>query len=372
MRSLPVTYVLFLILSLSGCSLLKRLNVQGVRPKAPAYVVHLNRDLEPDHNTGNLPISFLSPLTYEGILYVADARGVIQAVNLSDGRSLWEFDDKTPLGPRPGLFKDQLLYGSLQGRVFSRHYLTGELKYVVDLGASIESPPTFHQGRAFFHLRDHRLVALDAETGKILWSYKRSVPYTTTIHRASTPVVFQNRLYVGMADGFLAAFSIEDGILLWERRLSTGSKFVDVDTTPVIVHDQLWAGSFGGDLMVLDPKSGEALRTYNYIVGRTPYVLQDQLLVGTTSGMVVRIEKNLNVSLEKQVANKAITNIVLWKNYLVVSTTGKMIYFLDPITLETRDTLSLGGSFSAIYGEIDVTQDYLSFVSSRNRLFVLR
>jgi len=363
--------LLFSFLFLS-CSYLKRWNVEGVKPNVPVYQVHFNKNLDPVYDTGNLPISILTPLDYEGILYAADARGIIQAISLGDGRTQWSHNEDVALGPKPVLYKDQVIYGSISGRIFSRHYLTGELKYALDLGSSVAAPPCIYQGRAFFHLRDHRIINIDAETGKILWSYKRSVPYSTTIHRASTPVVYQNHLYVGLADGYLASLSIDDGVLAWERQLSSGTKFIDVDSTPVFAFGYLWVGPFSGSFSVLDPKSGETVRSYEFTAGRTPFALHDQVYVGTINGELIRIEKDLNVSLKKKISDKGITNIALWKNKLVVSTTGRKLYFLDPLSFDVVSTLTLGGSHSAIYGDLEVTPEYLSFITARNRLMVLK
>src|SRR5690606_9929908 len=117
----------------------------------------------------------------------------------------------------------------VEGRVFARHYLTGQLKYAVDLGASVETEGAVYKGRILFQLRNHQIFALDALTGKILWGHKRSVPFMTTLQRASTPAFVDNKVIVGMADGVVVALSLDDGSLLWERKIGTAAKFVDVD-----------------------------------------------------------------------------------------------------------------------------------------------
>ena len=97
------------------------------------------------------------------------------------GRVLWQQKENTELGGPAEFFKDHVAYGGLNGRLFVRHYLTGQLKYAIDLAAPIESAPVFHNYRLFIYLRGHQIVHLDAETGKVIWAYKRAVPVTTTL-----------------------------------------------------------------------------------------------------------------------------------------------------------------------------------------------
>lgn len=338
-------------------------------PKANFHPIWI-KNLDPVHETGNLPIALNSPLIHEGMVFVGKNTGSMMAYQLSNGRKVWSMKENGSYHSRPIPYKDQIIYGNVEGRVFSRHYLTGKLKFSVDLDASVESPPVIFGGRMFFHLRNHKIFCLDVRTGKILWAYKRSVPYLTTLQRVSTPVVHQNKLYVGFADGFIASFGVEDGILLWEKKISNGSKFVDVDMTPVISGDRLYISSLSSELNVLNAQTGALLQTVPLTPSRSPLVTEGGLLIGTQDGELILLNRGLKQIFKRKLSEFSISSIEDWKNHYVVTTAGKTVYFVNKVNLSEVERFDLGHVTSAVFGDSQVSEGKLAFLSSRNRLYV--
>ncbi|HID21897.1 MAG TPA: hypothetical protein EYP14_05790, partial [Planctomycetaceae bacterium] len=67
--------------------------------------------------------------------------------------------------------------------------------------------------RVFFgSSADHCLYALDARTGKLLWTFVTGGPVRFA------PVVWKKHLYVGSDDGFLYCLRAVDGQMRWKRR----------------------------------------------------------------------------------------------------------------------------------------------------------
>ena len=358
--------ILALGLLFSSCG-----HVQADKEKVPYFRVLWAKDHEiTDPATGNLSIALNSPFIYEGIVYAGHNDGKMLAYELATGRDIWKAEDKSAYHAGPVIFKDQIIYGTVQGRVYSRQYLTGKPKYVVDLGASVETEGVLYRGKILFHLRNHQLFCLDAETGKILWAYKRSVPYQTTIQRASRPLVVDNKIFIGFADGYVAAFGIEDGVLLWENKLVSGNKFVDIDATPVMKDGKLFVASLTGPIAILEPNSGNLLRTLDYIASRSPLVRDEQVLIGTTDGELVLLDKTFRELVKKKISKAAISSIVDWKGKLAVATVGANIYIVDPKTLETLEVYHLGHAYSAIFGQMQSLENKLAVLSSRNRLYL--
>ena len=236
MKNSSFPLVLLFILVMSSCSSLKeyapKAEVADKAKLTPAWI----KNLDPSYDSGNLPIGLQTPLVNEGIVYAGHNGGFMEAYELDNGRLVWSEKDGSTYHAGAVAYKDQVIYGTVQGRVISRHGILGTIKYSVDLGASVETRGTIYNGRIFFQLRNHQVFCLDVETGKIIWGYKRSVPYLTTLQRASTPVVYKDKLLVGFADGVFAALSIDEGILLYDTKLSTASKFVDVEMRDELIN----------------------------------------------------------------------------------------------------------------------------------------
>lgn len=372
--------ILFAVFSLGACSRLplssgekiERLfgaRPRAVRPEQKIFRAQWIKNHDPVHSTGNLPIGIHGPLVHQGVVYAGDDNGWMRAYELTSGRELWSVEDRSTYHSAPIAYQDQLIYGTAQGRLISRHQVTGELKYEVDLGASVESRASVSSGRLLVQLRNHQLFCLDAETGKILWAYRRSVPYQTTLQRASTPLIIDQRVFVGFADGSAAAFSLEDGLLLWEGQIASGQKFVDADTDPVLFMQQLLMGAGGSNYALLDPQSGAVQYQLPYITNREALIVdENRLMLGTVDGKVVLLNRELR-ELASQEVRGSVTSMVRWGGHLVVATTAGRLYALSADDLSLKEEYFLGHSHSAVFGRMQVEGDSLVLLSSRNRLY---
>lgn len=330
------------------------------------------KNLDPVYDSGNLPIALQSPLISEGIVYAGHNTGYMQAYELDNGKLVWSEYDGSAYHAGAVAYKDQVIYGTVQGRVISRQGITGAIKYSVDLGASVETRGVVYNGRIFFQLRNHQVFCLDVETGKIIWGYKRSVPYLTTLQRASTPIVYKDKILVGFADGTFAGLSMDEGVLLFDTKLSTASKFVDVDNTPFIYQDRVYISPANGALSLIDPNTGKVLRTADFSTSRAPISRDDQLIFGTPNGELILTDKNLNPLKTVKVSNGVVTSIVPFKTYYAVSTTTGELKLVDQKNLEVVYTYKFGHAYSAVFGEMMTTGDNLAVLTSRNRLFLFK
>ncbi|GAB4018225.1 MAG: hypothetical protein Fur0010_19300 [Bdellovibrio sp.] len=331
-----------------------------------------SRNFDPKYDTGNLPIALNWPLAYEGLIFIGDNRGIMRAFDVKNGRQLWQADDKSSYHAAPIVHNEQLLYGDQEGRFYSRHYLTGELQYVIDLGASIESEAVVSSGRLFVHTRNHKIFALDVKTGKILWAYKRSIANLTTTQRASKPLVKGSKLYVGFADGSLVCLDVNEGVLSWESKLATAVKFNDVDVSPIWFKDNLLVGSLAGPLSLVNPKNGLVLRTVNISISRSPIVLDDKILALTTEGTLVELNLDLQVKKQNRLAKRPLSSLIDWKGEYAVSSTDGFIYYVKKDDLSIIKKHWLGHVTSAVFGQLVKTDERMALLSSRQRLYVFQ
>jgi PQQ-dependent dehydrogenase (methanol/ethanol family) len=84
----------------------------------------------------------------------------------------------------------------------------------------------FGDGKIFLHQADTTLVALDAKTGKVVWSVKTDDPGKGATG-TNAPMVVKDKVYVGVSGGefgvrgWIAAYSTKDGHQIW-RAYSEG------------------------------------------------------------------------------------------------------------------------------------------------------
>ncbi len=331
-----------------------------------------SKNLDPYHLSGNLFISTGAPRIYNDILYQGSLSGEMMAYDLESGRVIWSAKEKTELGAPAEFFNDHVVYGGISGRLFVRHYLTGKLKYAIDLGSPVESAPVFHDGRLIIYLRGHQIVQLDAETGKILWTYSRAIPITTTLQRTSKPLVLGNKIILGFADGYVGALSLQEGVILWETQIAQQSKFVDVDLNPIKVGNVVVIGSPSGELKAINPDNGAINRDFNINVTAHPILKGEQLLLGTGEGEILLLGLDGAINKKSKISKNGISAVSWWKNNIVAASFDGHVRIIDPITLNEIGSFHLGHEYSSVYSDMVVYDDYLAFFSSRNRLYVMK
>ncbi len=362
------------LLVMVSCSSIKKvIPIKGPSLKKPVFTVLWSKNYDPDYKTGNLPIALNGPITSEGIVYAGHNEGEMRAYDVETGKSAWVVKDGGLSHSTPIVYKDLLIYGTLQGRLFARNRITGSLKYSVELGSGVETQGVIYKDRLYVHLRNHKIFCLDAQTGAIIWAYKRSMSYKTTLQRASRPFISKDKLYVGFADGYLVSFSAQDGSLLWETKLAEDVKFLDVDTAPRLFFGKIFAGVSEGDIFVLNPKNGEVLSKLPFSSLRDLKLIKDKIFIGTKKGNVVVLDESLKMVKESRTLDGAITGLAVWKDrFIVVGTIRGTLYALDTKSLEIVDHLNFGYAGTPHFNEASIDGPFLSIISSRNRLHLIK
>ena len=146
----------------------------------------------------------------------------------------------------------------------------------------MEYPPTTCDGQLYVNLERGRTVALEASSGKVLWSRRASGP------TASSPAIAGNRIIVSSHGGTVTALRRRDGRLLWELRTET-----PVESSPVVVDGVAYVGASDGRLFALNVRTGKPLWIYD-LKGRissSPSVIGGQVCITTYSGAVACLHR---------------------------------------------------------------------------------
>jgi quinohemoprotein ethanol dehydrogenase len=162
-------------------SRLDAINTANVARLAPAWYVEF------DTSRGQES----TPLVVDGVLYVTTAWSKVYALDAASGRQLWYFDPKVP-GPAG----------------------VPTCCDVNNRGVAV------YQGKVFVGTLDGRLIALDAGSGKPVWSVPTVEPgriYTIT----GAPRAARGKVYIGNAGadfggrGYVSAYDAATGRLAW-------------------------------------------------------------------------------------------------------------------------------------------------------------
>jgi outer membrane protein assembly factor BamB len=154
------------------------------------------------------------PAVAGGIAYVVNKYGNAKAVRLSDRKVLWERNTDPKDSGTP-----------------------------TDVTA-----PVYHQGKVFFAYVDGNLVAVDARSGKQVWTRRLAG------HLESSPMAVGGTLYLGTDKTNVVALRAADGKVLWQFNSPAAIK-----ASPSFHHGRLFVADYESGMFCLDAKSGKLL-----------------------------------------------------------------------------------------------------------------
>ncbi|PWC35561.1 methanol/ethanol family PQQ-dependent dehydrogenase [Azospirillum sp. TSO22-1] len=136
------------------------------------------------------------PLVHDGVMYVTGSYSRLFAVDARTGQKKWQYDHRLPEGIMPCCD-------------------------VVNRGAAI------HGNKVYFTTLDARLVALDKDTGKVVWN-KKLADYQAGYSNTAAPLVVEGKVITGNSGGefgivgMVEARDAETGELVWQRPMVEG------------------------------------------------------------------------------------------------------------------------------------------------------
>lgn len=204
----------------------------------------------------------LAPVYAYKKIYVADAEGVITAIDPDNGKRLWEIETQLPIAGGPSVANKILAVGTSQGEVVAFDAESGDEKWRSQVSSEIISAPAIGDGFLSVRTVDGKIYLFDAESGEQKWFYDESLP-PLTLRGESSPVIANGGVVSGFSNGKLAVFILENGQLAWEKKVATpiGSseiqRLVDVDLQPILVGPSIYIGSYNGNLASLNYRNGE-------------------------------------------------------------------------------------------------------------------
>ena len=162
------------------------------------------------------------PLVIDGVLYFIGTLNVVRAVDATSGRLIWEFD--------PQVAKE------IAGR--------RQVGMVHNRGIS------FSKGKIFSATWDGRLIALDAKTGRLLWS-TRTFPASEAMFITGAPKAFKDKVLIGNGGteagpsrGFVTAYDAETGKQAWKFFIVPGNPADGFEDSAMAMAAKTWTGEW--------------------------------------------------------------------------------------------------------------------------------
>lgn len=285
--------------------------------------------------------SYLRP-TYNGTsLFVANQQGLVKAINLYTGKEIWQknLSAKQILTTKSrsamlsgGLtVKGNNLYvGSEKAIVYALDSKDGSVLWETPVSGEVLSHPIVSDGLVLVRTSNGILQALNEEDGAIKWILNLGMPFLS-LRGESDPSTVSGTVIIGDDNGRISAVKLKQGQLIWQQSIgkvvgaSDIDRLNDVDTTPVVVNNIIYAISYNNNLTALDLHSGNILwqkeigSINDFIIDNSRIYLTDY----NDRILALTVDSGINIWSQNSLLHRNITGPVIYSDDCLVVADSK-------------------------------------------------
>ena len=159
----------------------------------------------------------------DGVAYLADAGGAVDAINVQTGVQEWSTDvaGTAKIDTTPAVVGKLVIVGSVNQRLYAVNASTGKVAWTTPLAGAIESSPSSAGGYVYVGDDNGDVYSLNASTGKVVWRARASGKV-----KASPAIdTVEGLVVVGDGAGVVRAFDLSTGAERWTH--TTGGAITD-------------------------------------------------------------------------------------------------------------------------------------------------
>ncbi|WP_426243164.1 outer membrane protein assembly factor BamB [Psychrobacter sp. TWP2-1-2] len=342
---------------------------RGIKPVVndPVKLVQIAEPisvLQPVFSTdiGNKKASKKDPLDLQvgyvnGQIVTASRGGDLTGFN-SAGERLWSINvgDQITGGVALDALSQTAIISTRGGQVMAFDSATGAKRWQKQLSGSVLTPALITNNRVILSANDGFLHGLSLQTGQSVWQFATQVPAISVRGSAAPTLLDSKTALLATADGRLHAVTTDSGLPQWSRRvgIGTGSSEVermsDVDGTPIVDKNQLFAISYSGQLLGIDLASRQVMFV-NELASLKSLAVNNQQVIGTSlEGKVVAYNRSNGEVLweSEELAYRHLTNPVMIGNYIAVGDFDGVVHLFDPASGKIVSRVQTKGALSSL------------------------
>ncbi len=190
-----------------------------------------------------------SPAIVDGVAYVANSKGSLYAVDITNGGMLWNFTLGTGAAiygsPAVDVGQGLVFIGASDGTLDAVHLSTGTLAWSATVGGNVSSP-LLSGGTVFASSSSGKVEALSESGGGLVWADTLGHALTAPSLNAATHL-----LVLGESNGSVVALNASTGVTRWTHQVG-GS----VLAAPMLVGTAVYVGSTNDKVVSLAQATG--------------------------------------------------------------------------------------------------------------------
>jgi outer membrane protein assembly factor BamB len=233
----------------------------------------------------------LKPAASDELVFAADYEGKITAIDVASGKVRWTMELDVLISGGVGFGAGLVMVGTIEGEVYALNADDGSVAWNSTVSSEILSSPQSNGQIVVVQTIDNKLFAFNAADGSAIWQHEDDAPLLS-VRGTSTPVVTEKMVLTGFDSGKLIAFNPENGSLIWEARMALPKgrtdleRMVDLDGSPLLVGDVIYAVTYQGRLGALSRGTGRSLWFQDSNSYQTPAKSLEQIYVSEADSTV--------------------------------------------------------------------------------------
>ncbi len=260
--------VALLLVSLAACSSNDKKEQQDLGPKALDGIdEEISLSQQWRHQVGSgmgQAYARLQPAIDNGLIYVASANGLVEALTMEDGDIVWSTNLDTEITAAMAVHDDKGYVATANGDVIALNIKDGSEAWRKNIKSEVLAVPVVQGDAIALQTVDGKLHVLEIANGKPRWSYDSNLP-NLSLRGTSQPIFHGGSVIAGFASGKVVGLNVKNGMVLWQERIgipagrSELERLVDVDGRLLVKDDTLFVAGYQGHVMAIDLRNGKAI-----------------------------------------------------------------------------------------------------------------
>ena len=352
-----LTWLMAVLMLLSGCSSIKSIIPGGDDEAKPAPLeeitttVKITREWSKSVGDTKDRSRLIQPVLAGNRLFATSSAGLVTAVDIDTGETIWRRDLKLPVSAGVG-YGDALVYvGTSEGEVIAMYAVNGETVWRAELEGEILASPMAGEGIAVVPTSVDRVIGLSTVDGSRKWSLRETTP-RLSLRGRSRPLVRNDIAFAGFEDGKLLLIRLNNGQILWENRVGDAvgkselERLADVDTRPVLIDNTVYAAAYQSHVVAINAPSSRIVWKNNTSTFQDMAVDDAHVYVTDDHDVVVAIDRRSGLTAWQQqvFARRGISAPAVAGDYVVVGDKESYLHVLDRQTGKQLGRIKIDGA----------------------------
>ncbi len=319
--------------------------------------------------------SVFEPVIKNGKIYTLDSRGILWCYQLENKKKIFKKRIfarkflKNYQNPKIG-FHNNIIYAiSGNNEIVAAKSENGEILWRKTILSLPISKPISDGKNVFITTNDNKTYALNASNGELSW-VSSGINRPTAIFGSAKPIIYENKIIVSYSSGEIYALDKENGEQIWSNSLNqsraVNSDFYlnDIDATPIVKNNTVFAIGNGGLMMAINIENGEYIWKKEIASIADFWAVSDFLFVIDNNAKLIAIQqKDGKIKYIKELAEyknpkklqtKIIYNgVMMIGDKLLISNFDGEILIANPQNGEILQTYKIGNKINHLPIVID-------------------